>query len=245
MSIAIVGDLHSNSRETEAVLRRISRAGHSRVIQVGDIGVHWSGLHHLDRYTEVLGKFLDRFDLQMIFIDGNHDNHLALRALPLDDEGFGVISDRLRYAPRGHRWAEDGVRFGALGGAVSVDQDWRTEGKNWWPEESTTVADVERLSTEKLDVLIAHEAPAGVTGLESGLLTPLPELVAWDAWQNRLRIREAVDATHPALTFCGHWHQSLTQQLPDSETVVHVLDRDGFEGNAVALTLSDLTVRPL
>ncbi|WP_159803300.1 hypothetical protein [Arthrobacter zhaoguopingii] len=48
----------------------------------------------------------------MVFIDGNHDVHLDLRALPLNSEGFGVIMEQLLYSRRGHRWQLDGVRFG-------------------------------------------------------------------------------------------------------------------------------------
>src|SRR3954449_12934636 len=60
--------------------------------------------------------------LTLIFVDGNHDVHPKPRALPLNTEGFGVIGDRLLYAPRGHRWELEGVRFGALDGAYSLDR---------------------------------------------------------------------------------------------------------------------------
>lgn len=239
--ILIVGDMHANIRFFDRMAREAKRAGHSTIYQLGDLGAYWSGLHHLDRFTQVTMKILEKFELSMVSIDGNHDNIPAMRSLPLDADGFGHIHARWKFAPRGHRWEVAGRRFGALGGAVSVDQQWRTPGKDWWPEEATTKADVEALGQEKLDVLLSHEVPAFVSGLVSGMVDPLPEHISWDAWQNRLRIADAAVNTQPALIFSGHWHQRLVHQV-NSGMVAHVLAQDNYPGNAVSLRLTDLSV---
>ena len=54
----------------------------------------------------------------------------------------------------------DGPRF--LGGAFSVDWRDRTHGSDWWPNEMPDDSDVARHGTDRLDILIAHDAPAGL-----------------------------------------------------------------------------------
>src|SRR5665648_715828 len=64
-------------------------------------------------FTFKLQRELDKHGIRLYLVDGNHDNHTALRALPRDDAGFGVVRtktkdggqlDLIRWVPRGHRW---------------------------------------------------------------------------------------------------------------------------------------------
>lgn len=65
----------------------------------------------------------------------------------------------IRHAPRGHRWTWAGLRFLALGD----DRAYRVLGVSWWPEEASEAADVARcLEGGPVDVMICHEAPAGL-----------------------------------------------------------------------------------
>ncbi|MGO4383866.1 metallophosphoesterase family protein [Specibacter sp. RAF43] len=241
MELIVAGDWHGNTRAVERALREVSRAGHTQIYQLGDLGVLWGRLRERDRFTVVLLKFLERFDLALTFIDGNHDNVPALRDLPRNTDGFGIISDRLLHAPRGHRWTlEDGTRFGALGGAYSVDRAWREWGKDLFEGEEVTSADVDALGSEPLDVLLCHEVPAGVPVI-SQLGDPLAEEEAWTAYQGRLLVEQGVRNTSPCVTLCGHWHQRLTADLTSS-TRVEVLNRDNQPGNLVVLNTADLSV---
>jgi hypothetical protein len=101
------------------------------------------------------------------------------------------------------------VRFGAIGGAFSIDWRDRKPGRSWWPEEVTTVDDVERLGTAPLDVLVTHEAPAGVPfeGYR------LPEEDEVRAEEVRRYIRAATEATQPRMVLHGHWHRRHTYEL--------------------------------
>ena len=57
-----------------------------------------------------------------------------------------------------------GLTVGALGGAYSVDQEYRTAGKDWWPNEEPTTSEARKLMNGgPVDVLITHDVPAGVT----------------------------------------------------------------------------------
>jgi hypothetical protein len=64
-----------------------------------------------------------------------------LRQLPTRPDGFVEVTDRILWAPRGHRWTWQGVRFLALGGAFSIDRQYRKldSGRwGWFKEEVIT-----------------------------------------------------------------------------------------------------------
>jgi NAD(P)-dependent dehydrogenase (short-subunit alcohol dehydrogenase family) len=85
-----------------------------------------------------------------------------------------------------------------------------------------------------VDVLITHDAPAGVP-LKSELRLP-PDVVS-RADRTRALLRDVVDVLAPPHVFCGHWHQRRIQELthPDGRVSrVDVLDKEySREGNAV------------
>ncbi|ACL42146.1 metallophosphoesterase (plasmid) [Pseudarthrobacter chlorophenolicus A6] len=243
--VLIAGDWHGNTGWMHQVLACAARDGYKVIIHVGDLKVLWPDEYYPDfadygGFTAELVADLERLGLVFIFADGNHDAHPALRALPLNADGFGAISDRLLYAPRGHRWTLGGVRFGALGGAYSIDRGWGTEGRDWFLEETVVPEDVAALGTEPLDVLISHDVPAGID-LDEGTMD-VPEAIERESYIVRSLLREAVRNTEPRLVFSGHWHQRRTGLMPGMETRVHVLDKEFKAGNLVTLDLSTLAV---
>lgn len=241
-TILIAGDWHGSTRWMRQVLTCAARDGYKMIVHVGDLKVLWPGEYWpgFIGFTAELKDLLEELGLVFIFIDGNHDAHPALRALPLNGDGFGVISDRLLYAPRGHRWSVGGVRFGALGGAYSIDRYRGVEGRDWFLEETVIPDDVEALGTEPLDVLITHDVPAGID-LDKGLMD-VPEAIERESYIVRSLLRDAVRASDPRLVFSGHWHQRRTGLMPGSDTRVHVLDMNGRAGNVVSLDLGTLAV---
>ncbi|MCC3293001.1 metallophosphoesterase [Arthrobacter sp. zg-Y1110] len=254
-SIGIAGDWHGNTAWMKHALHRLHGAGIDTVLHVGDLRILWPpamdgplsdedsemipGAEWHDTFTVGLADTLEQLSMQMLFIDGNHDNHPRLRALPRDSDGFGIVSNRLKYIPRGHRFTLGGVRFAGLGGAFSINKQRLTIGEDWWPEEVVTADDVAALGHEPVDVLLTHDVPAGV---DLQTMFDLPEAIEREAYVSRLLLRDAVRNTDPALVFSGHWHQRRTQQLPFTRTEVHVLHMDGGEGNTVALDTATLGV---
>jgi hypothetical protein len=99
-----------------------------------------------------------------------------------------------------------------------------------------------------VDVLITHDAPAGVP--LSGDFK-LPQEVEARADETRMLLRDVVDRLSPPLVVCGHWHQRKIFELQHESgaaTAVHVLaDENSRAGNAVLLRsgAGPLRVEPL
>lgn len=63
------------------------RGGYGTIIPVGDLAVLWPGE---SKFTRQIVRHLDDLDLRFIFVDGNHDVHPKLRALPRKWTGSGL-----------------------------------------------------------------------------------------------------------------------------------------------------------
>jgi hypothetical protein len=188
------------------------------ICQLGDFG-YWPHQSEGMRFLSKTEKLLAARGTVAVFIDGNHENFDLLWAVghEVTCEGFVRLSDHLFYAPRGLRWWWRDVGFLALGGAHSIDKEWRLGLERrrrkpaqrqrwfWWPQETLTDAEVARASSNKgrVDVLLSHDCPEGVD-----LSGPcLPEhLAAPEITENRLRVKRVVDAVAPAAIFHGHYH---------------------------------------
>lgn len=157
--LLIAGDIHGNERWIGSLCKLARRYGCDAILQLGDFG-YWP--HTVDgrRFLKHVDWHAERNGVACVYwIDGNHENHDALVALEPEPDGTVVIGERCRYIPRGLRWEWQGIRFGALGGALSVDRRERVEGESWWAGEVMTRSDLERLGDRPLDVLATHNAP--------------------------------------------------------------------------------------
>src|SRR5690554_5324471 len=152
--LVIAGDWHGNLQHATFVVDRASYQGIDTVIQVGDFGFGWPGDD--PRLLQRLSRRLVNRGVQLLFIRGNHDCTPWLDELDRDEDGLADADPHIRYVPDGARFELNGLRFGALGGARSVDKDLRTEGRDWWPDEEAHPADLEWLGHDPLDVLLTH-----------------------------------------------------------------------------------------
>lgn len=233
--IVIAGDVHANLPWLRRLARSATTAGARTILQVGDLGVLWPG-RDKGRFDAKLDRYLRGFGLELIFIDGNHDNHYDLRKLNVEADGLARIRESIKYLPRGGRITLQGMNIGGLGGAFSVDYEWRKPGVSWWPHmEEVEVADVEKIiAGGALDVLLTHDVPAGVQ-VESNF--ELPDETLAKAQTSRDLLQRAVEAIRPSNVFSGHWHQRIVGAVDHADglrTRVDVLDMDGSQaGNAV------------
>lgn len=246
--IAVFGDWHGDLGWAIAAVRSAAREGACTALHVGDFGLDWPGPKR-GRYEAKLNAYLADLDLKVTLSVGNHDNHDYASALPVDEDGTASVRSNIRLLPRGGRTVIEGLVVGALGGAFSVDYEHRTEGKNWWASEEPTPEEAQRLiDGGPLDLLITHDAPAGVP--LKGDFELRPELVQ-KANVTRELIRQVVDTLAVPQVFCGHWHQRRIHELVGETqeiTRVDVLNMEHSKnGNGVLVWPSQppLRIEPL
>ncbi|NUU21774.1 MAG: hypothetical protein HOV68_09705 [Streptomycetaceae bacterium] len=255
MRILLAGDTHGNIGHVRRVLDEAARRGIERVFQLGDFG-YWEHEHSGVKFLDEAHRAARKHGVTLYFLDGNHDKssliHERYGDRP-DEEGFLTVRGRVRYAPRGHVWEWDGVRFVACGGARSVDKDWRLKeeakrrqkaarkeefrqaasrppaevpdftGTLWFPEEEATDADVRAV------VAAAGTADVLLTHDKPRATRPGTDRKDLDICHpNQNRVQRLVDALRPRLAAHGHLHHRYTATLtrPRATTRVEGLAAD-------------------
>jgi UDP-2,3-diacylglucosamine pyrophosphatase LpxH len=195
----ILGDTHGDFFWTLKVLDHAKDLKISTIFQVGDWGFLWPDENgKTGDQVAALAEALRSRGQRMFFIDGNHDWHPKLRRRK-------KWPAEIAYCPRGHIHVfvnDDGqnVRVGFLGGAPSIDKQFRVEGEDWWPEEE--IQDDE-LPVGKCDVLITHDAPERPHNLAE---LELPMSLVYRCRMSMAKIQQAVRQTQPRLLYHGHYH---------------------------------------
>jgi hypothetical protein len=124
--VAIAGDWHLNADHAARVFAYAADQGAAGILQLGDFGI-WPGKPG-QRFLGVVDDLARRYGLWVAFVDGNHDDHWQLRALPVADSGVRHVSDHVVHLPRGYRRRWDGLTWLALGGASLADSVEIVEG---------------------------------------------------------------------------------------------------------------------
>jgi len=168
-----------------------------------------------------------RAGVDWYWLDGNHENFDALEeAVDTTAAAPQQMLARLWYLPRGCTWTWDGCRFMALGGAYSIDKEYRKQGTSWWPQELLTREQVEMaMDRGPVDVLLTHDAPDGTCPIVNG--TYKGDHISRG---NRKAVSAVMEAVAPRLLVHGHYHHRYTADAGD--TTVEGLGRDGDGRNS-------------
>ena len=208
--VLIAGDAHGDSNWIEEICDVAVKQRCDVILQLGDFGF-WSHTGAGETYLNNVDRALAERELQLWWIDGNHESFDVLRKLPVDDDGLVTVRDRIVHIPRGARWMWQGCRFGALGGAFSIDYERRVPGLSWWPgQEEVGQEDVDRLGDDQLDVLVTHDSPMGATVRSQ---FSVPAHIETRSQETRMLVAEAVRRCRPQLVLHGHWHQRVSSDV--------------------------------
>lgn len=241
--ILIAGDIHGNLHWVDWLYKQAAEYECDAIFQLGDFG-YWEhepkGIRFLD-YIE--RRAAEVFNIPFYWLDGNHENHILLwnKYSETNAEGFVPVRSEVFYSPRGHTWEWHGKKFLTVGGAYSVDINYRTVGKSWWPTESIDNDDVAKASAVgKVDILLSHDVPDGVDIAKHFMLqrgTFLKNIRECE--RERKQLRRVVDAVEPEIVYHGHYHLRYNDFLTlDNGKVIPVSGLACDEmGNESALVL--------
>lgn len=234
--IALAGDWHANSWKALEQIDRAHAAGADVIVQLGDFG-YGTPVTNNRRYLVRVERRLAELDRHLVWLDGNHEDQDRLDAKEVNPvTGLRDISPHIHHLPRGVRWRFGEQVWMALGGAVSVDKRRLRPGKDWWPQEALSQADVERAMTGgSVDVLLSHDAPpVEIRGLSGDFEIPADVLAEAEA--HRTLLGTVVEAVRPRQVWHGHMHVRHDAEIdlgwredrPDWDGVVqvHGLDSD-------------------
>lgn len=216
----VSGDWHGDLTFAQRAIKATRAMGMTHLIQLGDFGF-WPGVAG-KRYIEEVSQASTLAGVAVLVIDGNHEDHYQLEDLVEKHGRFEPIPvmGNVFYLPRGCRFDLNDVRFGALGGAVSIDKGRRTLGLSWWPGEDIKQADLLALGDDPLDILLTHDSPA--TGqidmaINSQMTPWLGQELQRASQSNRKAVLTAALATRPKHLLHGHHHVYLQDTISSGE----------------------------
>lgn len=146
------------------------------------------------------------------FVDGNHENHPRLAALPQEIRWGGIVgkvANNIYHLKRGEIYEICGKKILTFGGAQSIDKLTRVEGISWWPEEVPSYHEMDhcldsmQLHQHKVDIIVGHTCAfyrAQIMCAKYGIFTEKES-------DPTCRMLEHIVQTceHEAF-YCGHWH---------------------------------------
>ena len=130
----------------------------------GDFGLIWD----LSPNELRLREWLEDKSWTTLFIDGNHENHDALKTFPVEERWggkVGIISPSIIWLKRGEVYEIDGIKIFVFGGADSIDKHLRLPGRDWWSNEIPSYSEYENAVSNlnkhnwKVDYVITHTVP--------------------------------------------------------------------------------------
>lgn len=173
------------------------------LIICGDFGLVWDNSPEEKYWLD----WLNEKNYTTLFIDGNHENLSLLNSYPVEIWSGGKIHkirDSVFHLIRGQVFTIDNHTYFTMGGAASVDKDWRTPGKSWWPEEMPSNDEYEeaiqnlKLHNHQVDYIITHTAPTSIVN------QLIPEIKPPDRLTDFLEdIKKSVKYKH---WYFGHFH---------------------------------------
>ena len=185
-----IGDVHGKYTQYQRIIDSCENS-----IQVGDMGVGFirhegpnagTMISNPPHYAMVRGNHR--------FIRGNHDNP-------------DVCKNHSQWITDGK--VEDDIMF--VGGALSIDRDFRIEGYSWWADEELSVNGlyviVDQIAIYKPRIMVTHECPDQIADL----------LMNGSKFKDASRTRQAFSSAwemhKPELWVFGHWHHDYDQVI--------------------------------
>lgn len=212
--ITFAGDWHMNTKWAVTAVYAAADMGADVIVHLGDFGYTF-----YPRFLRPLGAALEETGLHLLFVDGNHENHQWINRQPRRPDGLRMIHPpTIWHLPRGFRWTWNDVRFLALGGAHSVDQQYRRKTGALWQREETITPIEAQLAIEggPADVMVTHDCPSGVNipGIDDpDRVPPFPGSEIVRSHEHRKLLRTVVDAVRPVSLWHGHYHLNHAQNV--------------------------------
>lgn len=209
--IAFLGDLHGNTNNAYKLIDFIMEHDNpDLLIQVGDMGVMGE---LFEKYLNKLNKKLESYNIELWFIDGNHENFNWLLNKVKNPHGLNSITSKIKYIPRGTMLTLGKKNFYFCGGAFSIDKFMRTIYKSWWPQEILSKEETEELinyynenySNYKIDYFVSHDTPLFEHYQDDSIFMNQSDF--YEDYSHKINLRKIYELTKAPKIIHGHYHR--------------------------------------
>jgi hypothetical protein len=225
MIVMICGDWHGNTHRGITAIQEAAEKGISTIYQVGDFGL-WPGQDGA-KYLIKLQHYAKKHDVLVKWLGGNHENWDKIDYYT-NKFGFNDLipidgNDHILYMPNGYREEIDGHTWLMMGGAVSIDKEYRKIGKSYWPQEIISDEDAQRgLTGGHADVMLTHDCPSDV--IHDWMMIPNGNYKILNESQiNRIKLQGIVDGVEPQWVIHGHLHYPYHKIVNTHYGNIHVV----------------------
>lgn len=226
--IFVTGDCHADFRKlnTKYFPDQVALTKNDYVIVCGDFG-YWDGSKQ-NKYE--IGLVAQR-NFTTLFVDGNHENYvsteegfLGLNELPVTEWHGGNIwveqdFPKILFAEDGDRYEINDHSFFVIGGAYSVDKEYRlTVGAPWFSDEQPDdgikkrVMDQLKKDDYKEDIILTHTCPMSMRPVDR-FMAGIEQAKVDTSTEEFLESVSLI--TKYNKWYCGHWH--VNRKTPQIE----------------------------
>lgn len=206
MSILLLGDIHGNTNRLFYALEIAKKTDASAVVQLGDFGL----------FPQNERKFYEicQHDIPVYFVCGNHDD--CVRWVQYEEVSQVWPDANLWYIPRGTVMELDGRTIAFMGGAASIDKDYRLRQHMHWDENENITPDqvarlLKNIEGKQIDLFITHCPPNSVIEEHFDNSNKLYFGVGLD-WTdpNQHIIEDLWHTMGTPMVYSGHMHRSVS-----------------------------------
>lgn len=228
--LVMVGDIHGEFNRLSYDVRRLYQDAY--IIQVGDFGVGFHKRGYYELLLKKLDQTLQNANCHLYAIRGNHDEPEWFKEThnPFGYTNITLLKDYSELNLLGNNIL-------LVGGAISIDRDWRIIKNNemqqrnetnrlWWADEPFVYND--DFEYKQYDIVVTHTRPANC-GMYKGF-DAIKQFIAGNDTLKEELIKESDDMerlwnkTKPAYWYYGHFHNSSLVET--SGTAFKCLDID-------------------
>jgi len=178
------------------------------VIVAGDFGGCWNR-----KQLEKTKQMMSELPFTLLFVDGNHENFTILNSYKIEEWKGGKVHklfDDCIHLIRGEIFRIDNKVILALGGAESIDKQYRRKNISYWEEESITDNDLNnafkhlKLIHNKVDIVISHTVPSSMLYEQ-----PFYDMTRGIPKSSELRLQNIYYIIDYKDWYFGHWHLDI------------------------------------
>jgi len=208
----ITGDTHGDFRRVETMCAYASTTKDDLLIVLGDAGINYYG----KKKDTMLKESLSRFPITMLCLHGNHERRPESTGLYNEVEWRGgtvyiePAYPNLLFAIDGEIYTIEGKKCIVIGGAYSVDKEYRLERNwGWWADEQPSEEIKRRVETRLdvtnwcVDVVLSHTTPLKYEPREMflGFVDDSKVDKSTEIWLDAIEDKLDYD-----MWYCGHYH---------------------------------------